>query len=202
MSQIRNIRLLLSLVCIILLASCQNEFENPAGTQQQYTMELVPLSTPFVDVQRMGTRADYENHLPVGYISYNELYPTTTPPNKTIGVFMTPERESSLGDFIYQGIEDGLSIWKSTVTVVEGHQYYIYGFMPHGDADRAVISPLPTANTSGIDKGYAEGAVLTPYEPICGRSFLMPMSSWLFTIRTSPCSVTSVRDNTRSTKSE
>lgn len=161
MSQIRNIRLLLSLACIALLAGCQNEPGEPENGQQQYTMELIPLSTHFVDIQRMGTRADYENHLPVGYISFNELYPTTTPPNKTIGVFMTPERESSLGDFIYQGIEDGVSIWKSTVTVIEGHEYYIYGFMPHGDADRAVITPLPTANTSGTDRGYAEGAVLT-----------------------------------------
>ena len=124
-------------------------------------MELVSLTAPFLDVQKQGTtRADYENFLPKDYIPYDQLYPTTTPPNKTIGVFMTPEKESSLGDFIYQGIENGISIWKSTVTVTEGSQYYIYGFMPRGDADRAVISPLG-ANTSGPDKGYAEGAQLT-----------------------------------------
>ena len=149
-------------VGMVLLAACQNEPEPPAGEQKHHTMELVSLTAPFLDVQKQGTtRADYENFLPKDYIPYDQLYPTTTPPNKTIGVFMTPEKESSLGDFIYQGIENGISVWKSTVTVTEGTQYYIYGFMPRGDADRAVISPLPDVDTSGPDKGYAKGAQLT-----------------------------------------
>lgn len=162
MIHIKDIRLLSCFVGMVLLAACQNEPEPPAGEQKHHTMELVSLTAPFLDVQKQGTtRADYENFLPKDYIPYDQLYPTTTPPNKTIGVFMTPEKESSLGDFIYQGIENGISIWKSTVTVTEGSQYYIYGFMPRGDADRAVISPLPDADTSGPDKGYAKGAQLT-----------------------------------------
>ncbi|MBO5793641.1 MAG: hypothetical protein J6R11_00980 [Bacteroidaceae bacterium] len=162
MIHIKDIRLLSCFVGMVLLAACQNEPEPPAGEQKHHTMELVSLTAPFLDVQKQGTtRADYENFLPKDYIPYDQLYPTTTPPNKTIGVFMTPEKESSLGDFIYQGIENGISVWKSTVTVKEGTQYYIYGFMPRGDADRAVISPLPDADTSGPDKGYAKGAQLT-----------------------------------------
>lgn len=162
MIHIKDIRLLSCFVGMMLLAACQNEPEPPAGEQKHHTMELVSLTAPFLDVQKQGTtRADYEKYLPKDYIPYDQLYPTTTPPNKTIGVFMTPEKESSLGDFIYQGIENGISVWKSTVTVKEGTQYYIYGFMPRGDADRAVISPLPDANTSGPDKGYAKGAQLT-----------------------------------------
>ena len=161
MIHIKDIRLLSCFVGMVLLAACQNEPEPPAGEQKHHTMELVSLTAPFLDVQKQGTtRADYENFLPKDYIPYDQLYPTTTPPNKTIGVFMTPEKESSLGDFIYQGIENGISIWKSTVTVTEGSQYYIYGFMPRGDADRAVIRPLG-ADTSGPDKGYAKGAQLT-----------------------------------------
>lgn len=162
MIHIKDIRLLSCFVGMVLLAACQNEPEPPAGEQKHHTMELVSLTAPFLDVQKQGTtRADYENYLPKDYIPYDQLYPTTSPPNKTIGVFMTPEKESSLGDFIYQGIENGISVWKSTVTVKEGTQYYIYGFMPRGDADRAVISPLPDADTSGPDKGYAKGAQLT-----------------------------------------
>ena len=162
MIHIKDIKLLLCFVGMVLLAACQNEPEPPAGEQKHHTMELVSLTAPFLDVQKQGTtRADYENFLPKDYIPYDQLYPTTTPPNKTIGVFMTPEKESSLGDFIYQGIENGISVWKSTVTVKEGTQYYIYGFMPRGDADRAVISPLPDVDTSGPDKGYAKGAQLT-----------------------------------------
>ncbi len=159
MSQIRNIQLLLVLCGILLLAGCQNDSAEPAGGKQETMVKLIPITTNYVDAQRMGTRADYDP--PTGYVPYDELYPTTMPPNRTIGVFLTPEIDNSLGNFIYQGKEDGVSVWKSTVYVTAGTPYYIYGYMPREDAETAHITPLPTANTSGADKGYAEGAVLT-----------------------------------------
>ena len=148
----KNIRLLLSLVGILLLAGCQNDPVEPIGDSQQSTMEMIPLSKPFFEVQKIGTRADYE-HLPEGYVPFNVLYPTTLPEHKTIGVFMTPERPSSLGNFIYEGIEDGVNVWKSTVIVSKDHDYYVYGFMPREDAESANIAPL--------DGDYSKGAVLS-----------------------------------------
>lgn len=151
MAQIRDIRLLLDLVCILVLAGCQNDAVDPDTGSQQYSIEMIPLTKPFLDVQG-ETRADYD-HLPVGYVPYNVLYPTSLPEHKTIGVFMTPHKTSSLGNFIYEGVEGGVNVWKSTVIVTPGHEYYIYGFMPREDADGANISPL--------DGDYSKGAVLS-----------------------------------------
>ena len=152
MSHIRNIRLLLSFVGILLLAGCQNDSVEPAGGDKQSTMEMIPLSKPFLEVQRMGTRADDDYpHLPSGYVPFSVLYPSTLPEHKTIGVFMTPEKTSSLGNFLYD--EEGVNMWKSTVFVTEGHDYYVYGFMPREDAESASIAPL--------NGGYSEGAVLS-----------------------------------------
>ena len=160
MSQTRYIQLLLGLVGILLLAGCREDSIEPAENEgsKESTMELMALSTSFLDIQRMDTRADYPDPAS-GYVPFNTLYPTTTPINRTIGVFMTPVKTTSVGNFIY---EEG-NIWKSTISVIQDQTYYIYGFMPREGVDNvnAHISPLPGANTSGEDAGYAEGAVLT-----------------------------------------
>lgn len=160
MSKIRDIRFLLSIVGIMSVTCCQNDSMEPSEDSQQTTMELVPLSTPFLDVQRMGTRAEYENNLPKGYIPFDQLYPTTLPEHKTIGVFLTPNRTSSIGSFVYEGKEEGISKWKSTIRVEPDIQYYIYGFMPREDAESVEINPL--------NGNYAEGAILSVnnYKPI------------------------------------
>ena len=153
MSQIRSIQLLIGLSGILLLAGCQNETAEPAESKQETTVELIPMTTRYVDIQRMGTRAGSPVDPPTGYVPYDVLYPTTMPPNRTIGVFLTPEKENSIGNFIYQGIDaSGTSFWKSTVTVNAGTTYYIYGYMPRVDAETATISP------KGGD--YANGAIL------------------------------------------
>ena len=148
---IREIQLpLLVAIGILLLASCRNETDDSVGNTPQSAVELVPLLSPYRDVQEPTSRAD--GMLPEGYLSYDELYPTTMPPNKTIGIFLTPDRSTSLGTFIYEGKVDGISNWKSTITVEQGKQYYIYGFMPREDADGASIT--------SIGGNYANGAVL------------------------------------------
>ena len=159
MSQTKDIRLLLSLVGILLLAGCrQDVVEHPVTGPLEYTMEMMPLSTSFLDIQRMDTRADYPDPTS-GYVPFNQLYPSTTPVNRTIGVFMTPVKTSSVGNFMYEES----NIWKSTISVIEAQKYYIYGFMPREGVDdtNAHITPLPGADTSGDDAGYASGAVLT-----------------------------------------
>ena len=143
----------LSLIAVLGLTSCSGDDEaiqsQSKGTPQKLT--LITSLAPFFDVQRMDTRA-----LPAGYVAYNELYPTTTPPNTTIGVFMTPERADAISDFIYAGYDDQghpTNQWTSTVTITEGTQYYIYGFMPKEDAANASITDLNGngPNDSGVD---------------------------------------------------
>ncbi len=161
------------LFLMILLASCQDDSMEPIGKRRQTTMELMTFGTSFLDAKPWSTRSGYDDYqfhfgtgytdgLPNGYVSYDVLYPQTTPNNSTIGVFMTPEQATPAGDFIYQGVEGtpGVNVWKSTIAVEENKQYYIYGFMPRQHAERSLISPLPTANTSGEDHGFAQGAVI------------------------------------------
>ena len=152
MSQIRNIQLLLGIVGVLLLFGCQNNSVEPAGSEQETTVQLIPMTTRYVDIQRMGTRG----YLPDGYVPYDDLYSETMPPNRTIGVFLTPEKENSLGNFTYEGKDgNGISFWKSTVMVKVGHDYYIYGFMP-----REEVENPRDVNISALEGNYANGATL------------------------------------------
>ena len=156
-SPINNRRLMrlvgvLSFAALFMLpAGCTDEPEE--GRNATSTMTLIASADSFFEVNRAATRA-----LPTGYISYNTLYPTTTPEHTTIGVFMTPERVDATQDFIYMGIDPGppphaTNKWKSNVRVTDGTTYYIYGFMPKEDAQGAVVTPL--------NGDYSEGANLT-----------------------------------------
>ena len=156
----------------LFFAGCQSDpDEVPVDNRPRTTMELMSYSSPFLEIAPWSTRADADNDgyddekkLPNGYKSYEQLHPHASTDDSTIGVFMTPEATNPAGDFIYQGLEGNnppVSIWKSTIVVEPTKNYWIYGFMPRSGAENATISPLPGANTSGEDQGYAEGAVIT-----------------------------------------
>ena len=149
----------------LLLIACESDPIEPEDNRQKTTVELLSYSTPFLDVAPWVTRADpnfhfatgYQaNHLPDGYQSYEELHPHASVDDSTIGVFMTPDASNPTGDFIYQGLENGVSIWKSTIVVEKDKQYYIYGFMPRSGAESATITSL---NGTGGDD-FANGAVI------------------------------------------
>lgn len=153
----------------LLLVSCESDPIEPVKEPQQSQMELLSFSNSFLDIQPWVTRdpdpvpnfhfgSGYQsNHLPNGYKSYEELHPHASMDDSTIGVFMTPDDSDPTGDFIYQGLENGVSVWKSTIVVEEDKQYYIYGFMPRSGAESASITSL---NGSGGDD-FANGAVIT-----------------------------------------
>lgn len=153
----------------LFFAGCQSDpDEVPVDNRPRTTVELLSYSSPFLEIAPWSTRADADNdgyddekNLPNGYKSYEQLHPHASTDDSTIGVFMTPEATNPAGDFIYQGMEGGSSIWKSTIVVEPTKNYWIYGFMPRSGAENATISPLPGANTSGEDQGYAQGAVIT-----------------------------------------
>ena len=156
---------LILLVCL-LLTGCESDSIEPANEPEQTTMELMSFSSSFLDVKPWFTRSNdidfhfssgYQtNHLPNGYESYEQLHPHASVAQSTIGVFMTPESANPTGDFIYQGIENGVSVWKSTIVVEKDMQYYIYGFMPRSGAESATITSL---NGTGGDD-FANGAII------------------------------------------
>lgn len=149
----------------LLLVGCESDDSRGLvdDNRQQTTMELLSYSSPFLDVTPWTTTragdpdyhfdSGYQNHLPNGYKSYEQLHPYASIDDSTIGVFMTADDINASGDFIYQGIQGGVSIWKSTVSVEENKQYYIYGFMPRSGAENATIAPL--------NSDFANGAVIS-----------------------------------------
>lgn len=150
----KDIRLLAGLAALLLISACQNSPDDIDIQENRSTVELMTLATPFTDVTSRGTtRTEYEDHLPKGWLSYNILYPHASPAESTIGVFMTPVETTALGNFIYEGIKGGVAVWKSTVTVEDGEQYYIYGFMPREGAETATVDP--------IDGDYSKGVTLS-----------------------------------------
>ncbi len=153
------------------LAGCASDPVEPADDSRKTPVELLSFSTPFLDVAPWITRADPEdpeppefhfaegyqtNHLPTGYTTYETLHPRASVDDSTIGVFMAPNDINPSGDFIYQGIADGISVWNSSVVVEKDKQYYIYGFMPHSGAETASIT---SPNGTGGDD-FANGAVI------------------------------------------
>lgn len=162
----------LILLAALLLTACQSDSITPDDDRRQTSMELLTFSNSFLDVTpwRSATRTDYDDynfnfgsgytdHLPTGYVSYENLYPQSTPNNSTIGVFLTPGSTTSVGNFIYEGVENGVNKWRTTIVVKEGQQYFIYGFMPHQQSQHAVITPL--GDPSSPDGGFAAGATMT-----------------------------------------
>ena len=125
-----------------LLGGCTSEVQE--GQESRQTLELVPFSSSFFEVEPMGTRAGY---LPDGYVPYGSLY-ETAPLNTDIGIWMTPENTGTPEDFIYKSGSD----WKSTAIVVAGKTYYIYGFMPHTAGNVSITS---------LNNDYANGASIT-----------------------------------------
>lgn len=165
MRRIRKIYYIVAAAFVMMLTGCENESVEPADNRPRTTVELMSFSSSFLEVSPW-TRAEPEyhfatgyqaNHLPNGYKSYEELRPHASTDDSTIGVFMTPGDANPAGDFIYQGIDHGVSVWKSTIVVEQDKQYYIYGFMPRVGAERASITSL---NGSG-NADYANGAVIT-----------------------------------------
>lgn len=152
---------------VLLLTGCESDPTDieSADNRQRTSVELLSYSAPFFVVEPWVTRADpdfnfptgYTDHLPNGYISYETLHPHASIADSNIGVFMTPDDNTPSGNFIYKGIENGVSVWSSNITVEKDKQYYIYGFMPRSGAETATITSLN--GTGGAD--FANGAIIT-----------------------------------------
>jgi hypothetical protein len=149
------------------MVSCNSDDaeDEPAG--QSTPLHLMPAISSLLEVSpwsavratgdasvSWATRATYETtNLPTGYVDFQTLHPTADASLTTIGVFLTPDAADAVSTFAYRSGND----WFSYIPLVEGQQYYIYGFMPHYASDGATITSLN--GTGGSD--YANGAVIT-----------------------------------------
>ncbi len=157
-----------TLLAALLMTGCESDSIDPADNRPRTTVELLSYSTPFLDVApwsptRSGNETNfnfptgYTDQLPNGYVSYDVLHPHASTDDSTIGVFMTPDDIDPTDNFIYQGLDNGVSVWKSSIVVEKDKEYYIYGFMPRSGAETATITSL---NGIGGDD-YANGAVIS-----------------------------------------
>lgn len=150
---------LLALLTAVVMLSCSDDSEQDG--KSLVTVEVIPSSQSFVDVERMSfTRGGIWNP-PTGYVFYSELNSMfadqTDLVDNTIDIFFT-RNEAFTDDETPKNYIQGLfthgsdGTWRSSVRIVSGDTYYLYGFIPYISSVSASIAP---------NAAYSEGAVLT-----------------------------------------
>lgn len=115
-------------VVVLLTAGCAGDDEQD-GQRADVTVRLC--STSFLEVKPM----DYHRAMPTGYVAFKDLYPTSAPAYSSIGLMLTPNQTSVSGNSIrYNNGE-----WTGKLDLITGRLYYLYGFMPSEEAERATV---------------------------------------------------------------
>ena len=100
------------------------------------TLELVSFSQPLVDVDQATTRAIT---LPDNYSVFSDIYPQASSEYATIHAYLIANNAvSNEGNFTFNKdavikTDDGAITktgWSSNISVKQGSNYYVYGFMP------------------------------------------------------------------------
>ena len=100
------------------------------------TLELVSFSQPLVDVDQATTRAIT---LPDNYSVFSDIYPQASSEYATIHAYLIANNAvSNEGNFTFNKdavvkTDDGTFTktgWSSNISVKQGTNYYVYGFMP------------------------------------------------------------------------
>ena len=100
------------------------------------TLELVSFSQPLVDVDQATTRAIT---LPDNYSVFSDIYPQASSEYATIHAYLIANNAvSNEGNFTFNKdavikTDDGVITktgWSSNISVKQGSNYYVYGFMP------------------------------------------------------------------------
>lgn len=149
-----------------------------ACTQDELSVRRVPLTLmPYTPSPvTVETRA-----LPIGYVPFTQLHPQPQAPQGQIGVYLVDvtngvNKKEPLGTFTYVEQTGGKTGWVSTLGVVPGKSYKVFGFHPaKGEVDNssldytnpsAPVVKLPTLKAvSELDVcvavGIAKGTVTT-----------------------------------------
>lgn len=100
------------------------------------TLELIPFSKPLVESNQATTRAIT---LPDNYSIYSDLYPQASSEYSTIHAYLiADDAVSTEGNFTFnkeavEKTDNGVITktgWSSNISVKQGTNYYVYGFMP------------------------------------------------------------------------
>jgi hypothetical protein len=116
------------------LTACSDEVSELGNDSD--TLQLIPFSQSLVEEGQNSTRAIT---LPDNYSVYSDLYPQASSQYATIHAYLIAnDAVSSEGDFTFnkdavEKTDNGVITktgWSSNVTVKQGTNYYVYGFMP------------------------------------------------------------------------
>ncbi len=147
---------------LLLFTACSNDSELSDTNTKRQMVTVVTGYSSFLEVNEMPTRS-----LPSGYKSFSDMYPTNTPNLCSIGLILTPDKEIvDMNTIRYINNKWTGSLDMNQGSGTEGHQYYIYGFMPSEYAAGATVTSKN--GTGGND--FANGANLV----INGLSTLVP----------------------------
>lgn len=156
-----------------------------ACTQDELSVRRVPLTLmPYTPSPvTVETRA-----LPDGYVPFTQLHPQPQAPQGQIGVYLVDvtngvNKKEPLGTFTYIEQSGGKTGWVSTLGVVPGKSYKVFGFHPaKGEVDNSsldytnpsapvvklptlkAVSELDVCVAVGIAKGTVTTAGITPIE--------------------------------------
>jgi hypothetical protein len=140
-------------VLALLMVACTSDTEPTAVPQDSDSdvLQLIPFMRPN---EEMTTRATV---IPDGYKPFTEVYkiPDGTT-SLSFGIFMAEEGNTppaKMGQIKYQGITNGVDVWRSSVEVKQ-KQYYVYGFLPSEAATGG-------ATVTAYNDDFKNGAVLT-----------------------------------------
>lgn len=145
LGRLRPLRVLWILGILGLVCCSEDEQQG-----QRVTLELMPCTQSFVEVEPLATRAWTP---PTGYAIYgsSQFVNQGNLGDKSIGIFLTKDNEEPLeGTFFFNDITNK---WRTSVEIKNAGDYFLYGFIP---SVTATIAPNTT---------YSEGAVLTMQAP-------------------------------------
>ena len=126
--------ILMASTIILCLSACTDDTSELGSNWD--TLELVSFSQPLVDVDQATTRAIT---LPDNYSVFSDIYPQTSSEYATIHAYLIANNAvSNEGNFTFNKdavikTDDGAITktgWSSNISVKQGSNYYVYGFMP------------------------------------------------------------------------
>lgn len=143
---------LLLMLATVLLAACSDDSDSVEEKKEM--LQLVPYSQKMADVTLSSTRAVT---YPTGYTPYYgpnsiRVYTISQKENETWDVPASDDIRS----FTYKN-----GSWNSSVSVVNGKDYYIYGFMPVGFKTSSSELGTVTISCDVTGTDFSKGATLT-----------------------------------------
>ncbi|MBR3478031.1 MAG: hypothetical protein IKH43_02915 [Bacteroidaceae bacterium] len=127
----------------LLMTACSEDSSDMQ--EDRDVLQIIPFTRPFTDEGQLQRRAI---QLPTNYDVYTNLYPQASSAYASIHAYLIANNAvNTQGDFVYN--KDELQMtgdvitktgWSSDISIRQGTNYFVYGFMPESFSSSASIS--------------------------------------------------------------